>query len=263
MIISLDKKYQFSFLAMILALTLPLFLNTGCSATADLTGVESLEEADISPEELSSLIPDYHDRLLTISGSGRAIVSEPGNSERVSVQFQSNRDESFIQVRNSAGIEGGQIFVDRDSLMVYNRLDKKAEIIPLQHGNLTSVGSLASVNMLDLFNYRVDPESIDRIYKDNGFYVLLLSNQTLVRISATEGTIHSVVHANDNQTESYSRLEYEGYAVIEQLILPRRITIYSKDGRSRATLLVQRLEINPRLPPLEIDLPEDIPVYRL
>ena len=255
-------KYQFSLMALTLALFLPLFY-TGCSTTAELTGVELLEEADITPDELSALIPDYHDRLFTISGSGRAIVSEPGNSERVTVQFQSNRDESYIQVRSGAGIEGGQIYVDRDSLMVYNRLDKRAEIIPLQHGNLTSVGSLASVNMLDLFNYRVDPETIDRVYKDNGSYVLLLSNQSLIRISAKEGYVQSVVHANQNDTVPYSRLEYEGYAVIEQLILPRRITIYSKDGSSRATLLVQRLQINPTLPPLGIDLPDDIPIYRL
>lgn len=245
--------------------TIVLFVLFGCSTPASFSEIESLERADITTEELISIIPDYQNQLFTISGSGRAIVSEPGNSERVSIQFQSNRDESFIQVRSGTGIEGGQIYVDRDSLMVYNRIDKIAEKIPLHEGNLTSVGSLASVNMLDLFNYTVDPAAIEEIYADHetGSYVLLLTNRSLIRISQNDGHVENVVHAIDNRLAPYSKLDYEGYTAIDGLILPRRITIYSKDGNSRATLLVQRLTINPTLPPLGIDLPDDIPVKRL
>jgi hypothetical protein len=245
--------------------TIVLFLFFGCSTPSTLADIESLEQADITTEELISLIPDYQDLLFTISGSGRAIVSEPGNNERVSLHFQSNRDESFIQVRSGTGIEGGQIYVDRDSLMVYNRIDKIAEKIPLHEGNLTSVGSLASVNMLDLFNYTIDSATIEEIYEDHETesYVLLLVNRSLIRVSQRDGYVQSVVHTNDNRSAPYSKLEYEGYAVVEEFLLPRRITIYSKDGHSRATLLVQRLNINPTLPPLGIDLPDDIPVIRL
>ena len=246
-----------------LLLILVFVLYTGCSTTAVVADTESLEPADITTDELMALIPDYKERLSTISGSGRAIVSEPGNSDRVSIQFQSNREESFILVRSGAGIEGGQIFVDRDSLMIYNRLDKKAEKVSIHQGNLSSVGSLASVNLVDLFNYTIDPDTIDKIFLDTNSYVLLLSNSSLIRISTRSGIVESVVHANENSSAPYSRLEYEGYANIDQLLLPRRITIYSKDGLSRATLLVQRLEINPTLPPLGIDLPNDIPIQRL
>lgn len=253
------QKYQFTLCVTIL------FLFIGCSTPATLTDIESLERANVTAKEVISIIPDYGDHLFTISGSGRAIVSEPGNNERVTIHFQSNRDESLIQIRSGTGIEGGQIYVDRDSLMVYNRIDRKAEKVPLHEGNLSSVGSLASVNMLDLFNYTVDPDSIEEIYADHetGSYVLLLTNKSLIRISQSDGHVQNVVHANDNRSAPYSKLEYEGYSAIEELLLPRRITIYSKDGNSRATLLVQRLNINPTLPPLGIDLPDDIPVIRL
>lgn len=257
MMICDQPTYRFLLLGFILV------FYAGCSTTAVMSDVGSLEPADIKADELMALIPDYQEQLFTISGSGRAIVSEPGNSERVTIQFQSNRQESFIQVRSGAGIEGGQIYVDRDSLMVYNRLDRKAEKVPLHQGNLSSVGSLASINLLDLFNYTIDPDTIDQIFLDDDTFVILLTNRTLIRITAGDGTVKSVVHANDNRAAAYSRLEYEGYATIDQLILPRRITIYSKDGESRATLLVQRLEINPSLPPLGINLPDDIPIHRL
>ena len=256
----INKGYTYYW---VLLMSLAGVLLAGCSTTAVVADTESLEPADITTDELMALIPDYREQLTTISGSGRAIVSEPGNSERVSIQFQSNKQESLIHVRSGAGIEGGQIYADRDSLMVYNRLDKIAEKVPLHHGNLSSVGSLASVNLLDLFNYTIDPETIDKIFLDSNSFVLLLANRTLIRISKRDGAVESVVHANDNRSAPYSRLEYEGYTAIDQLLLPRRITIYSKDGHSRATLLVQRLEINPSLPPLGIDLPDDIPIHRL
>lgn len=241
---------------------LALFLLTACSTTELFTGVEGLEFADISAEELTALIPDYSNELFTISGSGRAIVSEPGNSDRVTIRFHANRDEGLMNVRNSAGIEGGQIYVDKDSLTIYNRIDKIAEKVSLQHGNLSSVGSLASVNLIELFNYTIDPAEIDRIYDDGDDFVVLLTNQALVRVIKRSGFIQNVVHANDRHSAAYSRIDYDGYALINSFHLPRRITIYSIDGNSRAALLVQQLELNGELPELGIDLPDDVILQR-
>lgn len=239
-----------------------LLLFSACSSTEVFTGIEDLEFADITAEELTALIPDYSDELITITGSGRAIVSEPGNSDRVTIRFQANRNEGLINVRNSAGIEGGQIYVDKDSLTIYNRIDKIAEKVSIHQGNLTSVGSLASVNLIELFNYTFDTNEIDRIYDDGDQFVVLLTNQALVRVIKRSGFIHSVVHATNGQSAPYSRIDYDGYAQINSFQLPRRITIYSIDGDSRAALLVQQLELNGELPELGIDLPDDVILQR-
>lgn len=239
-----------------------LFLFSACGTTEIYTGVENLEFADITADELTALIPDYSDELLTISGSGRAIVSEPGNSDRVTIRFQANREEGLINVRNSAGIEGGQIYVDNDSLTIYNRIDKIAEKVSLQQGNLSSVGSIASVNLIELFNYTFDASEIDRIYDDGEQFVVLLNNKALIRVIKESGFIHNIVHANENSTAPYSRIDYDGYAQIESFFLPRRITIYSVDENSRAALLVQQLELNVELPQLEIELPDDVILQR-
>lgn len=246
----------------ILPVILALFLISACSTTEVLTGVEGLEFADISPEELTALIPDYSNDLSTISGSGRAIVSEPGNSDRVTIRFQANRDEGLINVRNSAGIEGGQIYADKDSLTIYNRIDKIAEKVSLQHSNLSSVGSLASVNLIELFNFTFDTHEIDRIYDDGDHFVVLLRNQAIIRVIKRSGFIHNVVHANEIQSAPYSRIDYDGYAQINSYYMPRRITIYSIDGNSRAALLVQQLELNVEIPELGIDLPDDVILQR-
>tara|TARA_R100001143_G_scaffold63592_2_gene73089 strand:- start:32099 stop:32866 length:768 start_codon:yes stop_codon:yes gene_type:complete len=246
----------------IITAILTLFLLSACSTTEPLTGIEGLEFADITAEELTNLIPDYSNDLFTLSGRGRAIVSEPGNSDRVTIRFQANRDEGLINVRNSAGIEGGQIYVDSDSLTIYNRIDKIAEKVSLQHGNLSSVGSLASVNFIELFNFTFDASEIDRIYDDDDQFVVLLTNQSLIRVIKRSGFIQNVVHANNERSAPYSRIDYDGYAEINSFQLPRRITIYSTDGNSRAALLVQQLELNIELPELGIDLPDDIILKR-
>lgn len=233
-----------------------------CSSSRELIEDEELNEADISVNELLEAVPNYRESLQTISGSGRAFVSEPGNSERVSLQFLSNRDESLITVRTSVGIEGGQIYVDSDSLLVYNRVEKYAEKVPLNQGKLTSVGSIASVNMLDLFNFTFTESELDEIYEANGRYLVVLVNGARIQISKETGHVLEVNQAADNRLVPYSRIIYEGHAQIEGFHLPRKITIFSQDGQSRATLLVQNLEINERLPGLGIELPDDIPIYR-
>ncbi|MCC5941299.1 MAG: DUF4292 domain-containing protein [Balneolaceae bacterium] len=246
----------------IIPATLLLMIASACSTPGGLTTLEDLERADLSAEELVAMVPNYSETLLTISGSGRAIVSEPGNSERVTLQFQSSRDESLITVRNSVGIEGGQIYVDADSLLIYNRLDRIAEKVPLRDGRLSSVGSIASINILDLINFTFEAEDIEEIYDDRDTFVALLTNRSILNISKADGTILEVVHATENIGAPYSRIEYEGYGTIDGFRLPRRMTIYSRDGESRAALLVQRLDVNAELPELSIVLPDDVPIYR-
>ena len=236
-------------------------LLVGCGTSQPLAP-ENLSESELTSRELMVMIPDYRESLNTVKGNGRAIVSEPDGSDRVTLQFQSNREESLITVRTSVGVEGGQIYVDRDSLLIYNRVDRIAEKVPLAMSSQSSVGSIASLNMLDLFNFTFEPENINGIYENSDYYVALLHNNSRIFIDKAAGRVKEVIHSESYENAPYSRIEYEGYAEIEEFYLPRKITIFSRDGQSRATFLVQRLEVNETLPPLGIDLPEDIPVYR-
>lgn len=251
---------NFRILLYLTGLVLLLFLSA-CSTSRPITTMENMSPSSLSAKDLMKVIPNYRESLHSLAGSGRAIVSEPDGSERVTLQFHSNRDKSLIKIRTSVGIEGGQILVDSDSLLVYNRVDKIAEKVSLTQSNLTNIGSLASLNMLDMFNFTIDPDEIDQIYEDEDLYLVLLSDQTEVTISKADGLIQQVVQ---RKTESaYSRINYEGYAQINDFYLPRKITILSSDGRSQATFLVQQLEVNGDLPPLEISIPENIPIRRI
>jgi len=245
----------------LLILPLLLLVAAACSTPRTAVSIDDMERSDISPAELAAMVPDYSTTLLTLEGSGRAIISEPGSSERVTLQFMTGRDASLITVRTSVGIEGGQILVDTDSLLVYNKVDGYAEKVSIHQSNLTSIGSLASLNMLDLFSYSLPEDEIAYIFENDRYFVAVLFDDTRVTISKRDGIVQDVVQTGARA--AYSRIEYEGHARIEDFYLPRKITIFSRDGSSRATFLVQRLEVNTELPELRIDLPDDIPIYRL
>lgn len=248
-------------LLMLSAFTLFAVLFTSCGTTHTATDVADMDPSSLSAADLTQFMPDYSSSLQTLTGSGRAIVSEPDGSERVTLQFQSGREASLITIRTSVGIEGGQILVDTDSLLIYNKVDNYAEKVSLQQSNLTSIGSLASLNMLDLFNFQVNENDIREVFENQNYYLAVLNDDARVTVRKSDGLVKEVVQTRGDA--AYSRIEYEGYARIDDFYLPRKITIFSTDGTSRATFLVQRLDVNNSLPPLEIDLPDDIPIYRM
>lgn len=247
----------------LLTLFLALLL-AGCATfrTADSDREPELRPATITADSLLSQVPNYSDELHTIDGSGRALVSEPGSSERVIINFQSTRSTSLITIRTGAGIEGGKILVDGDSLLIYNTVDKIAEKVSVTQSNLSSVGSIASLNMLDLFNFVVEPEEVDRVFEDDRSYVLFLNNEATVRISKTGFMVEEVNQPSGLPGRPYRKIEYEGYSDISGFQLPRKITILSSDEQSRAVFLVQRLQVNGKLPPLTIDIPDNVEIRR-
>jgi outer membrane biogenesis lipoprotein LolB len=236
-------------------------LMVSCSSSRELNAPEEMEPSDKSAETIVQRLPDYRDSLSTLEGSGRAIVSEPDNSERVTVQFRSNREESRLSIKNSMGIEGGEIYVAHDSLLVYNKVDKFAEKVSVNEGKQTSVGSMASMNILDLFNFTVDVTEVEGVYEDADTFVLFLRDGSYVRIKKESSLVEEVVRRGA-EGASIGRIEYEGYANLDGFMMPRRITVYSSDGTSRAVLIVQSLEINTELSDLALTIPEDIPIYR-
>ncbi|MEX0994916.1 MAG: DUF4292 domain-containing protein [Balneolaceae bacterium] len=239
-----------------------IMIMTGCRTSHQLIETGNLQKAEISPNELLTLIPDYRDSLNTLSGNGRALVSQPGNSDRVTLEFYSDRDASLVTVRNRLGIEGAQILVKKDSVLVYNRIDEIAESSSLKEGNLSQIGSLATVNLLNLFHFPVTRDDIRQIFEDENYYVAILKDQTRVTIDQKNGRILDI-RSSENSNRPYSQIIYEAYEQLNGFYLPRKITIFSMDGTSKVTLLVRQLEVNRSLPPLKIQLPEDTLIQTL
>ena len=238
------------------------FLAFGCTGSRAVLDYGALDPALITADSLVTMMPDYFAVLHTMTGQGRALVSEPGNSSRVTVEFQSNRSRSLLTIRTSIGVEGGQILIEPDSLLIYNKIDNIVQKVSPEQSTLSSVGSIASLNMLDLFNFKIEVEQIEQIFDNGDTYLALLRDRAAVEINKSSGLVVQVDRSQSSLPIPYQRIEYDGYAEINRFQLPRKITIFSRDGQSRATFLVQQLNVNGKLPPLKIDIPDDIPIYR-
>ncbi len=240
-------------------------LAAGASLLASCSSSRSLADSDfsrsgVSATELAERVPDYRDSLRTVSGRGRAIVSEPGNSERVTVLFSGNRERSLLEIRNSLGIEGGKLLSDGDTLLIYNRVDRYARKIPLGSDRLRSIDHLASVNILELINYPLAPGAVRRVMESESLYLARMKDGGNIYIDRESGRIRRV-EAPSTSELPYSRIIYEGYGETGGYIIPRKITIFSSDGSARVTFQVRSIEINPELDSLSIDLPEDIRIF--
>ena len=229
------------------------------------SGANELANKDFSPssataDTIISKIPDYQSSLHSVKGKGRAIVSEPGNTERVTVLFSSNRNRSLVTVRNSIGIEGGQLLTDGDTLLVYNKLDKYARKIPIRGSQLNRINKLASLNILDMINYVVPHERVETVLENKELYQLRMESGTRLYINRSTYRIQQVTQPKRSQLP-YSKITYDAYADIQGFSLPRKISIFGADEESKVALQLTGMEINPKLDTLTITIPDDIPVY--
>lgn len=249
---------RISFLSVILLAT----IFSGCSTTSNTMIEGDFSRSSVEKTTVVSSIPDYSENLHSLSGKGRALVSEPGNSDRVTIDFEANRELSLLTIQNRIGIEGGQMLVDKDSILIYNRLDKEAQKISIYDGRMTSLNELTSINILDLINFTVKPEDVRAVLESNNLYQLRLSNGSQVFVNKENGQVEQVFQDKRN-TAPYSRIIYESHGELNGFILPRKITIFSSDGNSRVVFLIRALEVNSGELDLKLDIPESIKIQRL
>lgn len=237
------------------------FVITSCTSTRTVTEGD-FSRVNIPEEDIVSKIPNYESELNSVKGKGRALVSEPGNSDRVTIDFEANRELSLLTFQNRIGIEGGQMLVDADSIIIYNKVDKIAQKISIYDGRMTSLNELASINILDLLNYKVETKDVQSVWESNNSYQLRLKNGAHVFVNKEEGWVQQVDQTVEEMAP-YSRIVYESYGELNGFTLPRKITIFSADGYSRVVFLVRSLEVNPGKLNLEIDIPNDIVIQRI
>ncbi|MGM0546326.1 MAG: DUF4292 domain-containing protein [Bacteroidota bacterium] len=224
-----------------------------------------MAEGDFRPSsaeisEILNQLPDYSSELTTATGKGRAIVSEPENTERVTILFSSNRQKSLVTIRNGIGIEGGQLLTDGDSLLIYNKVDKYARKVPVESGKLDRINRLASLNILDMMNYSVSEEQVQHLLESESSYQLQLQGGGRIFIDKDNFTIRKIEQPRSSNLP-YSIIEYDSYAQIEGFTLPRRISIFGSEGESKVALQITSLDLNTELDSLTITIPDDIDIF--
>ncbi len=212
--------------------------------------------------ELLEQIPNYSESLLSVEGRGRAIVSEPGNSERFNINYASDKELSLLKIKNRLGIEGGAMLIDADSILMYFKVDKIAQKVSINDGRLTSLNELASINLIDLLHFTLSEQSVLEVYESDENYLLRLATDGGAVVSKKNMLI-SEVRQPYTAGLPYSKIIYENYGELENYKLPRKITIFSADGQSKVVFQVRSLNLNPSSPDLALKIPDNIIIERL
>lgn len=232
-----------------------------CSGPKKLTNNnDNFTSSATKASSITDKMPNYESRLKSVKGKGRAIVSEPGNTDRVTVLFSSNRQKSLVTVRNGIGVEGGKLLTDGDTLLIYNKIDKFARKVPVRGDDIARINQLASLNILDLLNYAISSDNVTSVKENKTSYKLELLSGTEVYVDKNSFFITEVDEPSGSQLP-YSKITYDAYGSIEGFKLPRRISIFGAEKKSKVALQITGLELNPTLDSLVINLPDDIPIY--
>lgn len=200
--------------------------------------------------------------LSAVSGQAAVQVSEPGNTERLTVRFQSDRTHSLLLLRNNLGIEGGRIYSDPDSVIIYNRLEQEARKMSHDDAAWFYLNGVTALNLIQILYPVTGPEHISRILENDRFFLVEAHNgdrhfidRERMLIMQTDREVH--------HPEAYHTFLFENHAQIEGFHLPRRIRILSSDRKSSIFLVIRALDVNPSELNFNPGIPDDIELIRL
>ncbi len=245
-------------------LLLSIILVQACQSTKHISdqSQESIyHKSKENPEALLRSIPDYTDQLTSISGKAKVIVSQPGNVERGTIFFNSDRKQTLFTFKNGLGIEGGQLYFDHDSVLVYNRIDKYARKMSLLGYSYVYLNGIEPINPLDLISPLLNQKKIKSLSENNLFYKMTFHDGTRVIIDKDTHLIKKITYTA-GLALNYTTIIFDGYAKLNDYELPRKIQILSSDKKSNIFLLIQTLEVNPKNLTFSIKLPAHISIER-
>ena len=234
-----------------IVLFLFLLLIFGCSQT--------LRRPAISSDEtrwrlIPRLLQNNYDRLKTFKASGRMIVESPEQSFSTSSRIVISRPDSlYLKLEATFGIDVGWLFSDRKTFRFYS-----------PQRNMCYYGSFDSLRVGDFFSFNlsydkflqalagielVDELDFGKLEKD-GKSLLLTGETGQKKVSYWIDPSMGVVtrsEIRDNRGQVILQSEYQRFAHVDRVYVPRTIRIKRPLERERLTLYYNRLEVNKRI----------------
>jgi len=246
-------------------LTSLLFIIQACQSTKFITDKsfkETFKKSNLRPSRIESKIPVYTDSLESITGKARIQISQPNHYQRGTIYFVSDRKQSKFTFKNSLGIEGGELYFNKDSALVYNKIDKYARKMSIREYSYVYLNGLLPINPVDVISPHLGQLNAQSVYESPDYYAITYRNGTRIILGKKDFLLRKIEYPKGFHSE-YATIIFDGYAEIDGYHLPRKIQILSSDKKSNIFLLIQSLTINPKHPNFKIDLPAHLTVQHL
>lgn len=292
----------------VLALAIPLLNSCATSSSTrsgnsfnGLIGEPAVPVPLSDPHAQQLLLQFAPNAVRSVQGSALLQISEPGQSDRLQMQFTGIAGKNHIRLKTSVGIPAAEIYSDPDSLILLNLADSYAEIVPRGAGQDRTTGQdraathksadssttalaarqpwtvPATANLLDILHPSVTPGEVQSLTYIEGTWELTLKTGEVWTLRGEQpGKMTGKQRKNpftlvrrDNLTGTLGSIadsiEYLGTVEIDGQILPRRVSILNETRQSRILVQIRSLEINGQDRPLEIlrpEIPADFTVIR-
>lgn len=230
--------------------------------------VVSIEEGDEifvpsqrNPAEVLEQIRGQQPALHTLGGRGRVQLSTPGNTERSTVVFVSDRSRSLLTFRNSLGIEAGKLLVEPDSVTLYNRIDQYARRVSIAEQDLLLDSGFYAVNMLSVLNPDLEERYPRTLHESADSWRFTFEDHSRMVFSRETGTLTRLEFRVMDPT-AFSTFLFANHVETGGFRLPRNVQILSNDRRSNIFLTVQSYDINPPQPQFDLNIPSGVTIFR-
>jgi hypothetical protein len=245
------------------ALMLLVLTASACSPKrAVLVDPSGFRASDADPAVILASSPNAGKSIHSMEGRARAQVSRPGLSERATVSFTSDRTQTLITIRNNLGIEGGRIHADRDSVLVYDRIEKQAWKSDISRSHELLLNGFSAFNLIDFIDPVLEAGQVTGVSEDDRHYKLEFFDGKTVIFNRSNYLVERIVFSADDP-EVFSTFLFENHAALNGFMLPRTIRIFSNDGRSVIHLVTQALDLNRNNLDFDPGIPSDVTIIRI
>lgn len=217
--------------------------------------------SSITASEIIQLMQVSTEPIQAIEGRARSQASGPDYSERATVHFLSDREQSMLIIRNQLGIEGGRILSDRDSVLIYDPIERRAWKMSLDAADRVLLNGFSAFNLLDFLIPEINEEEVVAVLEHGAQLKLILEDGSELVVQRESGVLDSFFVPSD-APETFNRFIFTNHARISGVVLPRRIQILSNDNKSNIFMHIQELTLNPANPVFELNIPSSVPIER-
>ncbi len=200
--------------------------------------------------------------LQGVQGRARVQFSTPGSSERGIAEFRADKTNMLVSIRNNLGIEGGNVLVNSDSVLLYYSLDKVAWKFSIEdYETMSDISLKLPLNLLAVLKPIVREDDITSVQENASSFLLTLMDGSELIIDR-ESRLPSLVRYKTDIPDRFSEFTYESYSRLDGISLPRRIQAFTNDRTNRIRFDVIELQVNPPNLQFSLNIPNGVPIFR-
>jgi hypothetical protein len=219
------------------------------------------EPSTVHPRDLLEMMVRPEALATTLSGRGRVQLSMPGNTERSTVQFASDRERTLLTFRNSLGIEAGRLLVETDSITFYNRIDQYVQRLSVNDKDLILENGFYAVNLLGVLAPDLRAREPRWAYESPDAWRIVFEDRTSMTFNKNSRNLTSIDFYATNPV-AFTTYLFANHFDAGGYPMPRNVQILSQDKKSSIFLTIQSLEINPVSIDLNPQIPADTRIIR-